>query len=160
MGSAPVLVDGHYLMGNDLIDGRKQEEDTYDARSTAVTVPTHPLGIKPAGNIYTSVYNLKSAAGYFAYLPDELIVEILEYLDGRSLLQLEATCKALYAFTRFEDLWRTLFIEYVQKISYMFHSSSSSCTRYKVRLLFKDVLMLLLPVKSFTRKPVVTALYM
>ena len=113
MGPASVLIDGHYTDVKELVDGQKQELDVDDAISAAVAIPPHPLGIKPAGNIYTSVYNLKAAAGYFACLPDELTVEILEYLDARNLLQVEATCKALYAFTRFEELWKTLFIEYV-----------------------------------------------
>lgn len=111
--SASVLIDGHYTDVKELVDGQKQELDVSDARSAAVAIPPHPLRIKPAGNIYTSVYNLKSAAGYFASLPDDLIVEVLEYLDAQSLLQVEATCKALHAFARFEDLWKTLFIEYV-----------------------------------------------
>lgn len=113
MGSTSILIDGHQTDVKDLIDGQRQEINVSDATSAAFAIPPHPLGIKPAGNVYTSVHNLKSAAGYFAWLPDELIVESLEYLDARSLLQVEATCKALYAFTRFEDLWKRLFIEYV-----------------------------------------------
>lgn len=75
-------------------------------------VPPHPLGIKPAGNAYTSSSNIRSTIGIFASLPDELIVQILEHLDSTSLLQLGATCKVLYAFSRLEDLWKALFIGY------------------------------------------------
>lgn len=78
-----------------------------------VTVPIHPLGVRPAGNAYTSTGNLKSAAGFFSYLPDELLVSILEFLDPKALLDLGSTCRALYAFSRYEDLWKTLFILYV-----------------------------------------------
>ena len=45
-------------------------------------------------------------------LPDELIIQVLESLDGSSLQCLGSTCKALYAFSRFEGLWKTLCIEY------------------------------------------------
>ena len=45
-------------------------------------------------------------------LPDELIIQVLESLDATSLQCLGSTCKALYAFSRFEDLWKTLCIEY------------------------------------------------
>ena len=77
-----------------------------------VVVPSHPLNVKPAGNAYVGHKNIKSAAGLFFILPDELIVNILEYLGPSSLLQLGSTCKALYAFSRLEEFWKTLFVEY------------------------------------------------
>lgn len=89
-----------------------------DGDSSVTVVPLHPLGIKPAGNAYTSSTNIRSTIGIFASLPDELVVQVLEYLDSTSLLQLGATCKALYAFSRLEDLWKALFLGYGH-----FHSS-------------------------------------
>ena len=80
---------------------------------TPTAIPRHPLGVKPSGNAYTSTENHKIAAGYFYHLPDEIIVSVLEYLDLEALLSLGSTCKALYAFSRLEDLWKTLFILYV-----------------------------------------------
>lgn len=80
--------------------------------SSVTVVPLHPLGIKPAGNAYTSSSNIRSTIGMFNSLPDELIVQVLEHLHSTSLLQLGATCKALYAFSRLEDLWKALFIGY------------------------------------------------
>lgn len=82
-------------------------------RYQTFAVPPHPLEIKPAGNAYTAAKNSKSAAGLFSNLADELIIQVLESLSGRLLLQLGATCKALYAFCMFDDLWKTLCIEYV-----------------------------------------------
>ena len=81
----------------------------FDNHPTAV--PTHPLGIRPAGNAYTSEYSVKSSAGLFASLPDELLVSALEYLSATSLLCIGSTCKVLYAFSRFEDLWKSLLLE-------------------------------------------------
>ena len=89
-----------------------------DVESSVTVVPLHPLGIKPAGNAYTSSTNIRSTMGIFASLPDELIIQVLEYLDSTSLLQLGATCKAFYAFSRLDDLWKALFIGYGR-----FHSS-------------------------------------
>ncbi|KAL2041281.1 hypothetical protein N7G274_005663 [Stereocaulon virgatum] len=77
----------------------------------SVAVPSHPLGIKPSGNAYTANENLKSAAGRFSLLPDEVLVQILECLDAKSLRKIECTCKALYAFSRLEDIWKTLCIK-------------------------------------------------
>jgi len=73
-------------------------------------VPLHPLGVRPAGNAYLSTKNLKDGAGLFSCLPDELIMSVLEYLEAEALLNVGETCKALYAFSRFDELWKTLFI--------------------------------------------------
>lgn len=84
--------------------------DSDDVEDVAAAVPTHPLDIKPAGNAYTATENIKSRCGAFARLPDELLNHFLESLDADALVALGATCRALYAFTRLDELWRALFI--------------------------------------------------
>jgi hypothetical protein len=76
-------------------------------------IPRHALRIKPSGQALTATWHLRHAIGLFTGLPDELILILLEYLDAGSLLSLGQTCKALYAFTRSDDLWKSLFIQYV-----------------------------------------------
>ena len=76
----------------------------------AAAIETHPLHIKPAGNAYTASENIKSRCGVFARLPDELLNLVLESFDHDCLVRLGSTCKALYAFTRLDELWRALFI--------------------------------------------------
>ena len=78
----------------------------------SLTVPSHPLRIKPAGNAYTATENIKLAAGLFMGLPDELIIQVMDSLNATSLKRLGCTCKALYAFSRLEDLWKTLCVKY------------------------------------------------
>ncbi|KAJ8613188.1 hypothetical protein MRB53_037054 [Persea americana] len=73
-------------------------------------VQSHPLGVKPFGNSYDASNNIKSSAGLFARLPDELLLHILESLEPLELLKLGASCKALFAFASFDELWRNLFI--------------------------------------------------
>lgn len=73
-------------------------------------IPSHPLGVKPSGNALLAAWSLRDALGSFQLLPDELILWLLEYLDGAGLLRIGRTCKALYAFARAEDLWKTLFV--------------------------------------------------
>ena len=85
-------------------------EDSGDA---PVAIPSHPLGIKPSGNAYTASRDIKFACGLFCRLPDELLNHILEKLDALDLVRLGGTCKALYAFTGAEELWKNLFIGYV-----------------------------------------------
>ncbi len=88
---------------------RKTLSKSVEYDSTAVR--QHPLGIKPSGNAYTAKENIKVAAGLFATLPDELVVQVLEWFDAVALQQIECTCKVLYAFSRLEDLWRTLLVK-------------------------------------------------
>jgi hypothetical protein len=73
-------------------------------------IPFHPLGVKPSGNGLTAASNLRDAIGDLIILPDDVILILLEYLEFSSLLSVGRTCKALYAFTRSEDLWKTLVV--------------------------------------------------
>lgn len=79
----------------------------------SLVVPHHPLGIKPLGNAFTASTNIKSAAGVFSNIPDEIIIQVLEFLHAKSLLRLGAACKALYAFCHFDEHWKDLFIRFV-----------------------------------------------
>ena len=86
----------------------------------SLTVPSHPLKIKPGGNAYTATVDIKLAAGSFNALPDDVLVQLLEFLDATSLKRLGFACKALYAFSRHEELWKTLCIEYESFLSNYF----------------------------------------
>jgi hypothetical protein len=90
-----------------------RSEAVVDEEESSLSIPTHPLGIKPAGNAYTATENARSKTSCFQILPDEVLAILLEYLDSTELRMLGATCKAFYAFCRADDLWKTLFIEYV-----------------------------------------------
>ncbi|CAJ0831953.1 8519_t:CDS:2 [Entrophospora sp. SA101] len=78
----------------------------------------HPLGIIPWGNYYylSTQKDFKgdcraSSLGDLAYLIDELILEIIEYLDPKDLLNLSSTSKVLYCFATFDELWKQFTIE-------------------------------------------------
>ncbi|KAK7191584.1 hypothetical protein DPSP01_004807 [Paraphaeosphaeria sporulosa] len=87
-----------------------QADDILDAETAAAAVPPHPLGVRPAGNAYTATENIKANCGSFARLPDELLNHIFESFDAETLRRLGGTCRALYAFTRLDELWRALFV--------------------------------------------------
>lgn len=82
----------------------------------ASLVKRHPLGVRPSGNALTSSVDCRSSLGLLAYLPDELLGQLLEYLDAPALLRSGGTCRGLHAFTRNEELWRALFVEYVYHV--------------------------------------------
>lgn len=88
-------------------------DESLENDKDSALVRRHPLGVRPSGNAFTAGVNLKSSFGLFARLPDELLASFLEYLDAETLLRLGSACRGLYAFTRNEDLWRALFVEYV-----------------------------------------------
>lgn len=75
------------------------------------TIPPHPLGIKPSGNLYMATENARLASGNFQQLPDEVLMTVLESFEADVLCRLSSTCRALYAFCSSEDLWKALFIE-------------------------------------------------
>lgn len=90
--------------------GKKREGKRQSAteRLASTLVPIHPFEIKPLGNVYTASENIKVRSGLFALLADETVIEVFERLDAVTLLRLGCTCKALYAFSRLEELWKTL----------------------------------------------------
>lgn len=94
-------LESHEASGEPVV--QDQEELSQDV------IPGHPMGVKPSGNALLAVENLRDAIGTFKILPDELILILLEFLDGPSLLRIGRSCKAFYAFTRAEDLWKGLF---------------------------------------------------
>jgi hypothetical protein len=111
----------------DTLEGRPgkrrktQEANRVEADGDESTlVRRHPLGVRPSGNALTANVNAKDCCGSFARLPDELLILFLETLQVPHLLRLGSTCRALHAFTRSEEIWRTLFVEYVYS-----HSSRS-----------------------------------
>ena len=115
---------GNVLLSSQMITPRNisshQKDSTRNfGQDDSMAVPMHPLRIKPLGNEYATPKNknIKQAAGLLAGLPDESIIQVLEYLDATDLNSLGCACKALYAFSRFEDLWKALCIEYELPLS-------------------------------------------
>lgn len=90
--------------------------DSIDSEPLAIeesplSIPLHPLGVKPSGNQYTATSNARLRIGQVQILPDEILAILLEYLDSQELRLLGSTSKFLYAFCRSEDMWKALFIE-------------------------------------------------
>ena len=93
-------------------------DDVNEDASSETEILPHPLRIKPSGNAFTSSSNLRdTSTGLFALFPDELILQVLGYLDADELDAIGATSKGMYGFSRAEELWKPLFIEYVEQLS-------------------------------------------
>lgn len=87
-----------------------EEREDHDDDETVIAVTPHPLMVKPSGNAITSQINVKKNAGYFARLPDELTMLLIESLEPHELLRVGHCCKFLYACTFLDELWRALFV--------------------------------------------------
>ncbi|KAL8672183.1 MAG: hypothetical protein Q9168_003347 [Polycauliona sp. 1 TL-2023] len=115
MGSQPIqkgLLLPHEPIGMStrIQEQHSDPETSLNGDGNQLMVPAHPLDVKPLGNAFAADENIKAEAGSFALLPDELINQIMECLDPPGLLYLGCTCRALYAFSRQEDLWKTLYL--------------------------------------------------
>jgi hypothetical protein len=76
------------------------------------SIPSHPLGVKPLGNLYLhDGPNARTAIGLWNACPDEILMIILEHFDTASLRKFGSTCRFLFAFCYSEELWKTLFLQ-------------------------------------------------
>lgn len=71
---------------------------------------THPLGVKPSGNaileVDDPVVHRIQRLGLLGYLPDDLLMVVIQDLDEKSLFNLGSTCKSLFAYCWFDELWK------------------------------------------------------
>jgi hypothetical protein len=92
-------------------DGKDDDADGAGADVAPDSIATHPLGVKPLGNKYLWTGPVaRKSAGSLGWVPDEIIMMILERFGGRELAGLGATCRFLYAFCRSDELWKALFL--------------------------------------------------
>ena len=94
----------------DFVEAETIESEPVASEESSISVPLHPLGVKPSGNQYAGTRNARHLAGLFRILPDELLASFLEFLASQELRLLGSSCKFLYAFCKTEDLWKALLI--------------------------------------------------
>ncbi|KAK4128792.1 Clavaminate synthase-like protein [Parathielavia appendiculata] len=83
-----------------------------DDSSLGPSIPSHPLGIKPLGNKYFAAgVDARKSIGSLQVLPDEMLMQLLEYMDRRTLKLLGYTCKFLFACCMADDVWKTIFLQ-------------------------------------------------
>lgn len=109
MASAQTLnwIDDSHAISH---ESQHTSEGTADEQAAEVGIQPHQLGVRPSGNALTANEDLRSHAGLFGRIPDELVLSLVEWLDEDSLLMLGSTCRALYAYSTFDQLWRDIAI--------------------------------------------------
>lgn len=109
MKSATIPADSGYSASiNVPLSGGVESLELEESQNS---IPHHPLGVKPLGNLYTASSNAKHCTGPFQILPDEILALLLETFDPLQLRLLGSTCKFLHVFCKSDDLWKALFIE-------------------------------------------------
>ncbi|ORY62143.1 F-box domain-containing protein [Pseudomassariella vexata] len=106
------LVNGASNLGG-AMHGVHAVHDAHESTiESSEVIPVHPLGVKPLGNQYFATGpTARQALGSIGCMPDEMILQLLEYLDAQSLRNVGSTCKFLRAFCHLEELWKALFLE-------------------------------------------------
>ena len=80
--------------------------------AAANAIPAHPLGVRPLGNQYLATGSIARASmGLLRLFTDEMLMLFLEYPDAASLRALGSACKFLYAVCRYDDLWKSLYLD-------------------------------------------------
>ncbi|KAI5425224.1 arginine-specific demethylase JMJ22 [Lathyrus oleraceus] len=135
-----------------------EEEDTEEGFSIKSSAPSHTHGVQPLGNLYFnpgSINSRDTGLGNLHTLTDELVLDILGFLDGTSLGVLASVSKSFYVFTNHEPLWRNLVLEnlsdgfqyngswkttFVSSCYPLFDVSCSAPRSFKVRDFYSDYL--------------------
>ena len=114
MGAITETLTAVYKTLPESIPYNAAKEDSLDALQQPAfqDIPRHPLGVRPSGNALGADRNLSHSTGTFQNLPDELLLALLQWLDEPELLNLGESCRAFYAYTTHDQLWRDLWIDH------------------------------------------------
>ncbi|KAK6942492.1 F-box domain [Dillenia turbinata] len=94
-------------------DSEEEEEET-EGFSLKISAPSHSYGVQPLGNLLLSpnpTNSRNTGLGNLQSLSDELVLEILEFLEGTHLGILATVSKSFYVFCNHEPLWRNLVLK-------------------------------------------------
>lgn len=87
-------------------------------RAAALVRGQHPYGVQPTGNLYmapdpqAALRSRSEGLGYFAMLPDEVILQcLLAELSPADLLRLGSTSRAFYVYASHDELWKLMVID-------------------------------------------------
>ncbi|KAJ4705449.1 F-box protein, partial [Melia azedarach] len=99
--------ENEYLEEEDAED----EEEGFDLKSSA---PSHTHGVQPLGNLFFnpgSVNSRNTGLGNLQILSDELVLDVLGFLDATHLGILATVSKSFYIFANHEQLWRNIVLD-------------------------------------------------
>ncbi|WCJ34135.1 Bifunctional arginine demethylase and lysyl-hydroxylase JMJD6 [Euphorbia peplus] len=86
-------------------------KDDEEQQGFSISAPSQTYGVQPLGNLYFnpgSINSRNTGLGNLKTLSDELLLDILGFLDGTHLGVLSIISKSFYVFANHESLWRNL----------------------------------------------------
>ena len=76
------------------------------------TEKPHPYGVLPPGNFYLAPIEIRQVRskglGDLSNFSDDVLLNLLSYLDGSSLVKFSSSSRASYVYSNHSDLWRDL----------------------------------------------------
>ncbi|KAL5741992.1 hypothetical protein ACOSP7_028724 [Xanthoceras sorbifolium] len=92
----------------------EEEEDTEEGFNLKSSSRSHCHGVQPLGNLFFnpgSVNSRNTGLGSLQVLSDELVLDVLGFLDATHLGVLATVSKSFYVFSNHEPLWRNLVLD-------------------------------------------------
>ncbi|KAI3932821.1 hypothetical protein MKX01_031803 [Papaver californicum] len=109
------------------VEEEEGEEERDEGFSLKRSAPSKNYGVQPLGNfllISSSSNNSRnSGLGKLYTLTDELVLDVLGFLDGTHLGVLATVSKSFYIFCNHEPLWRNLVLDNTSTIGFSFNES-------------------------------------
>eukprot|EP00730_Choanoeca_flexa_P006096 TRINITY_DN12084_c3_g2_i12.p1 TRINITY_DN12084_c3_g2~~TRINITY_DN12084_c3_g2_i12.p1 ORF type:complete len:489 (+),score=85.72 TRINITY_DN12084_c3_g2_i12:118-1584(+) len=93
------------------------------ATSSTTLLASHPNGVRPYGNSAMGYHHRDKGLGYFAQLPDEVLLTVLKVLPVHVLLKLAQCSRWLYCFVNHDDVWREKLLDRVAGSGFMYTES-------------------------------------
>jgi len=90
-----------------LVEEEEEEEVNEEGFNIKSSAPSHTHGVQPLGNLYLNTGSTNSrdtGLGNLHTLSDDLVLDILGFLDASSLGILATVSKSFYVFTNHEPL--------------------------------------------------------
>ncbi|OVA07214.1 F-box domain [Macleaya cordata] len=95
-------------------DEELDEEERDEGFSLKSSAPSHSYGVQPVGNFLlnsSSSNSRNTGLGNLYFLSDELVLDVLGFLDCTHLGVLATVSKSFYIFCNHEPLWRNLVLD-------------------------------------------------
>ncbi|RZC84200.1 hypothetical protein C5167_046984 [Papaver somniferum] len=109
------------------VEEEEVEEERDEGFSLKRSAPSKSYGVQPLGNFLlsssSSNNSRNSGLGKLYKLTDELVLDILGFLDGTDLGVLGTVSKAFYIFSNYEPLWRNLVLDNTNTNGFSFNES-------------------------------------
>ena len=121
------------------VQGSPQKRVKFMDNQGYTSIPAHPQGVQPMGNIYLDDQGmikssrLRNGLGIFQILTDDVLLSLLSYFSVEDILKLGKLSRIFYIFCKDEGIWRNIVLNEFNG-SFFFHNNWKDtyiCTKIK-----------------------------